>query len=470
MLRAVCSIGEPHDWEIETAASAWNALDRLQSGGVPHLLLLDVPRGDSDILHVLRWLRRFRSDLPIIMLSYPEDAGWRIESMRLGAQDFLLKPIENDQLELAIQRHLGVSVTPMDFSTEAIEPLPGGAFFISTSPLMRKLRAQAELLAQADVPVLIVGERGSGKKTAARLIHKLSVRADNELVRINCSGIPEAVLEAELFGTEDSVSSDSRSRLAILEVGDKGTILLDAISEMPDPLQSRLLRVIQEKRFTRTGGDTPLAIDVRVLATATSENIEQVQEARKLREDLYYRLSAFTLHVPPLRHRMEEIPLLLQHFMHKLAGQHGMTPRPYTPAVIEACQSYEWPGNLTEFENFVKRYLVMGEQDLRLGAEEATNGIHPTEGHLGADRPWNNREIPGGLNSLKSLVRSVKLEAERSAIATALEKTGWNRRAAARLLHVSYRTLLYKIEQYQMRAPAASSVGNGLKGSGWRAS
>lgn len=474
VLRCVCAIGEPNGWLIETAGSAWNALDRLQSGVVPHLLLLDVPRGDSDILHVLRWLRRFRPDLPIVMLSYPEDAGWRIESMRLGAQDYLVKPLQEQELETAIQRHLGTLPGQADeFFSDTIEELPGATFFLGTIPLMRKLRAQAELLAQADVPVLILGERGSGKKTAARLIHKLSVRSEYEVIRINCAGVSEEQLELELFGGKDTLSGNGQAKPGVMEIGENATILLDEISELPNRLQSKLLQVLQEKRFTRNGGSTTVSVDVRVLATSTCENMEQVLSERKLREDLYYRLSAFTLRVPPLRQRREEIPLLLRHFMHKLANHYGMTPRPYSAAVIDACQAYSWPGNLLELETFVKRFLIMGEKDMRLGTAEAESddAARLQPGELTQAAAWSEEsgDRMAGLDSLKSLVQSVKLEAERNAIATALDKTGWNRRAAARLLHVSYRTLLYKIEQYHMRAPEAyTSLAPGFKGRGWK--
>jgi len=221
-------------------------------------------------------------------------------------------------------------------------------------------------------------------------------------------------------------------------------------------------------------------VDVRILA-ATSTNIERAISEKKLREDLYYRLSAFTLHVPPLRQRQEEIPLLLQHLMHQLAKRYGMAPRIFPPAVVEACQSYAWPGNVKELEHFVKRFLVLGESEISAGrlspVEFLENGSESFLRGTAADarmaeNPYRDTSESG---SLKSLVHTVKLEAERNAIAAALEKTGWNRKAAARLLKVSYRTILYKIEQYHMKAPEGYSspmvtngyrAGNGLKNSG----
>ena len=483
VLRPLWSIGEANSWHLETAGSGWDALERVQSGVVPHLLLLDLPRGDSDSLHVLRWLRRLRADLPIIVLCYPDDAGRKREALRLGAQDYLIRPFDEKQLELAIRRHLELSNdrSEAEITSDDIEPLSDGAFFVGASPIMQKLRAQAELLAEADIPVLILGESGSGKDTAARLIHKLSVRSGCKFLKVNCAALPEDLLENELFGSDRNAAVGVKSKIGKLEACDKGTILLDEVSEMPNRLQAMLLQILQEKQFIRPGGETTVAVDVRILA-ATSANIDRAIAERKLREDLYYRLSAFTLHVPPLRQRREEIPLLLQHLMHHLARHYGMTPRTFSPSVLEACQSYAWPGNLKELESFVKRYLVMGEKDVSLVPDEsdlhdlASGNASPSQKDgqnlVGAD----SRSSQAGSSSLKSLVQTVKLEAERTAIAAALERTGWNRKAAARLLKVSYRTLLYKIEQYHMRSPEAYSSpylanghrngGNGFKSNG----
>lgn len=217
-----------------------------------------------------------------------------------------------------------------------------------------------------------------------------------------------------------------------------------------------------------------MAVDVRILATS-STNLERAVAERKFREDLYYRISTFTILVPPLRQRKEGIPILLQHFMHHLAKQYGIAPHTFSPAVIEACQQYSWPGNLAELEEFVKRYLVMGDPECSFPAKDTDtedvgggNGGSSKKDGTVADA-WladSFREPVAEPNSLKSLVQTVKLEAERNAIAAALEKTGWNRKAAAKLLKVSYRTILYKIEQYHMRSPethASPLLGNGLK-------
>jgi two-component system response regulator AtoC len=480
LVRSLGSIGEANSWQLETVGSGWEALEFVQAGVTPDLLLLDLPRGDADSLHILRWLRRLRPNLPIILLCYPDDAGRKNEAIRMGAQDYLVRPLDDDQLESVIRGQLSSrnDTLDMELASEDIEQVSDDAFFVGASPIMRKLRAQAELLAQANVPVLILGENGSGKDTAARLIHKLSVRSGFKFLKVNCAALPGDLLETEIFGYERRDSTGSiRSKAGKLELCEKGTVLLDEITEMPTSVQSKLLQVLQNKQFLRPGSGTPVDVDVRILA-ASKANIERALSEKKLREDLYYRLSAFTVQAPPLRQRKDEIPLLLRHFMHHLAKHYGLPPRTFSPVVLDACHAYSWPGNVRELEEFVKRYLVMGDKELFSGAqksEDASERVSPAaqnsqpEGVAGGEN--GNGRHPSSINSLKSLVQSVRSEAERNAIATALEKTGWNRKSAARLLMVSYRTLLYKIEQYHMSSsetdPSAFS-GNGSRGNGKR--
>lgn len=474
ILKPLWSIGQLNSWHLETVGSGWEALERVQSGLTPDLLLLDLPDGDVDCLHTLRWLRRLRPNLPVILLGHPGDAGQKKEAIRLGAQEYMVRPIRENELEVVIRSHLvsrdGDAET--EIASEDIERISEGAFFLGANPVMRKLRAQAELLAEANVPALILGESGSGKDTTAALIHKLSVRSGCRFLKVNCAALPNDLLESELFGYERSVSPGStRTKPGKLELCEKGTILFDEIEEMPNAIQAELAHVLQYKQFCRPGGDSTVDVDVRVLAT-TSANIERVLSEGQLREDLYYRLSAFTVHVPPLRQRRDELPLLLRHFMHHLAKHYGLPPRTFPPDVVSACQHYSWPGNLKELEQFVKRYLVMGDKDLDFGEPKPTSGelsreVARSQSSSGTNAP-SAGEFSTPASSLKSLVQSVKWEAERNAIAAALEKTGWNRKAAARLLKVSYRTMLYKIEQYRMTSEVGTSsfVTNGVRGNG----
>jgi DNA-binding NtrC family response regulator len=368
-----------------------------------------------------------------------------------------VKPFDKQQIESAIWRHLGQGAESAgndepDVVSENVEQLGEHAFFVSASPMMQKLRAQAAMLAQTDVPVLILGEAGSGKYAVASLIHKLSVRSGFKLQRVNCGEMPEALLEAELFGNERAPSA-GRTSLGKFAGSEKGTIFLDRIEAMPAGSQSRLLQVLHSDEFRRHPGAEAVSARVRILA-AGSANLERALAEKRLREDLYYRLSAFTLHVPPLRQRKEEIAILLGCFMHKLAKHFSLPPRIFSPAVLDACQHYSWPGNLKELETFVKRYLVAGNEELSLDEMGQDSAVRMAA-RL-ASSPQEKRELRPEQTepeSLKSFIQGIKSEAEQNAIGAALRRTGWNRKAAARLLRVSYRTLLYKIDQYRMRAP-----------------
>jgi DNA-binding NtrC family response regulator len=446
LLRLLWSLEAANGWHLETAANGWDAMERIQSGTQQRLLILDVPRGDAESLHFLRWLRRLKADLPVVLLCHAEEAVQGKEEIRKGAGAILTRPFDGKQLEFIVRRQFAPAAdTETEMMTRSIEPLSQDASFVSASLIMQKLRAQAALMAKTDVPVLILGERGSGKFTVATLIHHLSVRSGFQLRRVNCGQMPDSVLEAEILG------------------GENGTLFLDEITALPTALQAKLLQVLQEQE---TRGATA---QVRILA-ASSMDIDRALNEKRLREDLYYRLSAFTVHVPPMRQRRDEIAILLRCFMHKLAQHYSLPPRTYPAAVLEACQRYSWPGNLKEMETFVKRYLVAGDHELALreismpSEAAAENVLHsmrwPVEltDEADSDRPGEaqaeaHTEIKEHPESLKSLIQGIKSEAEQNAIHAALKKTGWNRKAAARLLRVSYRTLLYKIEQYRMRAP-----------------
>jgi two-component system response regulator AtoC len=476
VLRPLWSMGESNGWQLEIVSDPWEAISRAQSAAILDLILLDLPQGDGDGLHSLHWLRKLRPELPIILIGHPDDNGRKQEGIRMGARDYFVRPIEDGQLEMAIQRNLSVAKEDAEatIASEDVEPVSDESFFIGVSPIMRKLRAQAALLAEANVPVLIRGEDGSGKETAARLIHRLSVRSGFEFAKVNCAALPADLLERELFGCETkSASAPPRTRKGKLELCTKGTIFLDEITELPASLQPGLLEVLEHKRFIRPGTSEYIDADVRIVAASSSNPDRAISESR-FAEDLYHHLCGYTIHVPSLRDRKDELPLLSRHFMHRLARHYGLSPRELSPAIIETWQAYNWPGNLRELENCVKRYLVVGDEDLafgvgRAGSEGDAHGSVVTRTHNVkqlASLPGQSRMGTSGSRSLRSVVQSVKAEAEKNAIAVALEKTGWNRKAAARLLKVSYRTVLYKIEQYQMNAsdPAGFWKTNGFRG------
>lgn len=467
VLRPLWSMKESNCWRLEIAANAWEAIDKVQSGRTLDLLLLDLQQGAGEGLHILHWLRRLRPALPIILIGYPDDVDRKQELIRMGARDYLVRPFEDHHLEMVIQHSLSAAceATETEITSDDVEPVSNGSFFIGISPIMRELRTQAALLAEVDAPVLILGEVGSGKETTARLIHRLSVRSGFEFAKVNCAALPGDLLERELFGYEKTgTAASARIKTGKLELCTKGTILLDEITEMPSGLQSKLLQVLQNKRFIRPGTSAYIEVDVRVLA-ASPTNIDRAISEHRLREDLYRQLRAYTIHVPPLRDRKEELPFLSRHFMHRLAKHYGLSPRDFSPAIIDAWQAYHWPGNLRELEHFVKRYLMVGDKELAFQngqsdpmreANGAALARPQSVNHL-TPSPRQSLERVSDFQSLRSLLQSVKSETERNAIAMALEKTGWNRRAAARALKVSYRSLLYKIEQYHIASPVTAT-------------
>ena len=472
VLRALDPMEQSPAWQLETASNGWEAMEQMQSGTNSHVLVLDTPLQDSEPIHFLRWLRCFRPDFPVILVCSPEDAGRVKEAAGLDGEDIVYKPFDAKYLEAVIRKRIDLSrngqadLTSADIASKNIEQLGPDACFVSASLMMQKLRAQAALLAKTDVPVLIVGESGAGKYTVASLIHKLSVRSGFKLQRVNCAALPEAELVAELFGDE-GVSTSPQTALGKFAAGETGTIFLEEIAEMPAAVQLRLLQVLQtqvsKNNEVGTSADTnAMPARVRILA-GSSANPESALAKKQLREDLYHRLSAFTLHVPPLRQRKEEIATLLRYFMHNLSRHYGLPARGFSPSIIAACQLHGWPGNLNELETFVKRYLVTGEPESLFSGSgmDANGGVEHLRAlralKAGAGSADTTEEFakakPESLKSLKSLVQGVRWEAERNAIAAALLQTGWNRKAAARMLKVSYRTMLYKIEQYKMCAP-----------------
>jgi len=450
VLRLLSSTAQSNSWHLETSASGWDAMERVQSDTAPHLLLLDLPQGDGDRLHLLPWLRRLRPELPIVVLFDREDADRQKEVTLMGAKEVLARPITEEQIHSVVHRYLASSNDrgEAEIASEDIESVGEDEFFLSITPVMHQLRAQAELLAQADVPVLILGEPGSGKGTIARLIHQMSVYSGFKFLRVDCAEMPGDLLEIELFGRENGSlkSSNGTNGLGKLETGQKGTLLLDEITHMPLALQSRILKVLQDKRFVRSGDSKPVVVNVRILA-ASSDRLDRALAEKRLDTDLYYRLSAFTMQVPPLRQRKEEIKSLLRCTMHKMAKHYGLPAREFSQSALNACQNHSWPGNLKELETFVKRYLVAGDEDFSVGTWEFPSR---SNGNRLRTEAGTVESTPA---TLKSMIQNVRSETERNAIAAALQKTGWNRKAAARLLGVSYRSILYKIEQHQMSAP-----------------
>ena len=439
MLRYIRTLLEVDDYKVETASTGEEALQHVEKGMVPDLVLLDVLMPGIDGLETLERLRRMKPGIKVVMLSCVNDARKVVQAMRLGAHDYLTKPFQKAELDAVIDQCLGQGKQTF---TGEVEEVGEDVFFIAASPAMRKIRSQAALVANVDIPVLLLGESGTGKEVLARLVHKLSPRAHRTFLKVNCAAVPADLLESELFGYEPGAfTGATHAKPGKFEICNKGTILLDEIGEMPPQLQAKLLHVLQDGQFSRLGSRSVVKSDVRILA-ATNIDIPEALATKRLREDLYYRLNAFTLHLPPLRERKEEIPILLKQFMSRMAERYARPPLPLSPSLLQACQDHPWPGNLRELNNFLKRYLILGDENL------AVSELQPRNDGTGGASGEASSKTANGTVGLKSLARNAKDGAEAEAITHALEQTNWNRKQAAAILQISYKALLYKIRQY----------------------
>ena len=444
MLRYIRTLLEVDEHKVQTATTGEEAVAHVQKGLSPDLVLLDLLMPGIDGLQTLEQLRQIKPGLKVVMLSCVSDTRKVVQAMRLGATDYLTKPFQKAELDSVIGQCIG-SAKGETYAGE-VEELCDDVFFVAASPAMKKIRSQAALVANVDIPVLLLGESGTGKEVLARLIHKLSPRAHRTFLKVNCAAVPADLLESELFGYEaGAFTGANHAKPGKFELCNKGTILLDEIGEMPPLLQAKLLHVLQDQTFSRLGSRNIIKVDVRILA-ATNINIPEALATKRLREDLYYRLNAFTLSLPPLRDRKEEIPILLKHFMSRMSESYARPPLPLGPALMDACLCHSWPGNLRELSNFIKRYLVLGDELLAASElQPKPDGGGGTQFDIAGKAAVAGAEGAGGL---KSLARTAKDGAEAEAIARALEETNWNRKQAAAILKISYKALLYKIRQY----------------------
>ncbi|HVG26281.1 MAG TPA: sigma-54 dependent transcriptional regulator [Acidobacteriaceae bacterium] len=404
----------------------------------PDLILLEWESMEKS-LTVLSHIRATLPEVPIIMLSCTAEVKDLEVVTRVGARGIVLKPFMDGNLESAIEEHLAAARKAITAEPQEIA-LDETHSFVRSSKRMCELQAQAALVARSDIPVLILGESGTGKEILALYTHKMSNRSHRMFLKVNCAAMPADLLESELFGYEQGAFTGAvKTKPGKFEVCTGGTIFLDEIGEMPAILQAKLLQVLQDGTFSRLGSRSSMKVDVRVIA-ATNINMKASIAQKSFREDLYYRLNGFSLSIPPLCERREEIPLLSTYFMRKVAKKYGGAPLPLSPALLEAFGRYAWPGNLRELENVVNRYFILGDERPIL-AEMNPFSPFRTEANGSAD--------PDGAG-LKQIVRSLKGEAEASAIAQMLESKGWNRKAAASELQISYKALLYKIKQYEL--------------------
>jgi len=462
VLRAVGRAAESDLWQLITASSAWDAMEKLQSDLALDALLIDLPWGDTDGLRCLHWLRQLREKLPILLIDRDLQAESKLHSIRVESGDYLVAPLNAHQLEVAVQRILCPTPDSLEINSvsDNLEQPENGWLFIGASPKMHRLSAQVALLAEANLPVLISGEPGSGKEMVARLVHQLSSRSAIAFAKVDCAALSGELLEREIFGSGPVRGAAKGISRGMLESSSGGTLFLDEIAEMPSHLQSRLANVMESRRLIRPGNSETIEVNVRVVA-ASRLTIDRAISEHKIVPELARHFGARQIQVPPLRERKEELLLLARHFMHQLSRQFGLAPKEFSVAMEVAWQSYQWPDNVRELKQEVKSYLLACETSLGAknpGSDLKCEAVHTVQPEPSSENPpvapfrQQVTDI-GGYKSLRTMIRSVREEAERAAIAAALEKTGWNRKAAARMLKVSYRSILYKIEQYQMNLP-----------------
>jgi two-component system response regulator AtoC len=319
---------------------------------------------------------------------------------------------------------------------------------LCTSAKMQPIRELIAKVAVTNTTVLLRGESGVGKEVVARAIHRASPRAHRQFLKVNCAALPGELLESELFGHEKGAFTGAyRQKPGKFEAADQGTLLLDEIGEMPLRLQAKLLHVLQDGEFSRVGGERVIGTDVRLIAS-TNRDLETAMRAHQFREDLYYRLNVIEIRIPPLRERREEIPVLIDHFMHRYNAQFGRKVE-IPPETVRVFTEYRWPGNIRELENAVKRVIVLGTARMVHQEIAASLGRAPRAAGPGAAAPV----APDAVVSLKEIARQAARDAERVAIKEVLDRVHWNRAKAARLLQISYKALLYKIVQCGLVTP-----------------
>jgi two-component system response regulator AtoC len=427
------------EYSLSLFSDETSLLHQCANGPEPHLVLLAWESIEQS-LPILSHVRVSIPDVPIIILSTSAEVKNLEIVTRIGSRGVVLKPFVDRNLEIAIEEHLAC----VDRATSA-EPqeirLDDSHFFVWSNKRMRELQAQASLVAKSDIPVLIMGESGTGKEILAMYTHKMSMRSERMFLKVNCAAMPADLLESELFGYEQGAFTGAiKAKPGKFEICTGGTIFLDEIGEMPAILQAKLLQVLQDGTFSRLGSRAPMKVDVRVIA-ATNINMKAAIAQKSFREDLYYRLNGFSLVIPPLRDRRDEIPILAQHFVRKGAAKYGSKPLTLSHNLLDALSRYSWPGNSRELEHVINRFLILGDEMAILADLSPFSNLH-TEGSSSQD------QMKGA--GLKQLVRSLKGDAEAAAIERILEANGWNRKAAANELQISYKALLYKIKQYDL--------------------
>jgi two-component system, NtrC family, response regulator PilR len=396
------------------------------------LCLTDMRLPDGNGIDLVRHINNQFPELPVAMITAHGNMESAIEALKAGAFDFVSKPVDLDVLRKLVEKAIRLGKTeekrPSTKSTSSTEPIA----LLGTSASMDRVRQLIAKLARSQAPVYISGESGTGKELAARLIHLQGPRADHSFVAVNCGAIPQELMESELFGhKKGSFTGASSDKEGLFQSADGGTLFLDEIADLPLHMQVKLLRAIQEKRVRPVGGQKEIPVDVRIIS-ATHKQLSQLVEDGEFRQDLFYRINVIELPLPPLRERTEDIPLLAQHFLTRLARQNGIKKPKITGTTLARLKAYPFPGNIRELENILERSVTLFEgeslhaEDLQLPEHTPASSQTPTE-----NKPLGD----------------MMEEVEREAIIKALDETRWNRTAAAKKLGMSLRSLRYRLEK-----------------------
>ncbi|QJA06614.1 sigma-54-dependent Fis family transcriptional regulator [Thermosulfurimonas marina] len=385
ILESLRDILEDEGYRVHCVESGEEAL-RLAQENPPDLVLLDVWLPGIDGLEVLRRLRETQPTLPVIMISGHGNIEMAVKAVKLGAFDFLEKPLSYDRVVVSVEKALKVrALEEENLRLRARLREPG---LTGESLAIREVRALIARVAPTEATVLIQGESGVGKEVAARMIHRLSSRASGPFVEVNCAAIPETLIESELFGHErGAFTGATQARRGKFDQAHRGTLFLDEVGDMSLSAQAKVLRVIQERRFERVGGDRPIEVDVRLIA-ATNKDLRAEIEAGRFREDLYFRLNVVPIVIPPLRERPEDIPLLVEEFLDELSRHSGLGRKTVSPEVLEALKRYPWPGNVRELRNLIERLVII------CPGEEITLNDLPREFLDYAEKGAPAQEIP----------------------------------------------------------------------------
>jgi len=441
---ALAELMQRWGYDVQTASDGTEALRRAIEGH-PDVILTDLVMPNMDGLWLLRALRAEMPDCPVVLLTARGTIQTAVEAIKEGAYDFIEKPLEVPRLRIVLERALEKKETMREVQLlrRRIAALAPGTDMIGVSPAMQRVADLVKKVAPSSASVVITGQSGTGKEVVARAIHVLSPRKDKPFVALNCSAIPAPLIESELFGYErGAFTGAEQRRLGNFELAHDGTLFLDEIGELPIEVQAKFLRVLEERKFRRLGGRGEVGVDVRVLC-ATNRDLKEESSRGRFREDLYFRLGVFTIRLPALKERREDIPVLVHRFIEKYNAETGKRVQGVTPAALEVLAGYAWPGNIRELRNTVERAMILAEGDV-IGVELLPPGM----------------QRAGPEAATLSVPLGIPLEkVEREVILASLRRNGGNKARTAEALGISEKTLYNKLNRYAAEARERAEEG-----------